>query len=394
MPTPVHVRYGDSPTAEFVAVVDETMPLKEALRPHVRRAVEAERLPGSFSLEECQVVHEDQRLDITQPLSSHLARLGHGDRAWCLVDGAAPVAVRVLCRVDGLGRERAALRVFDLHPSRASTLEEAIRPSELLAGVKVGSIEPKRWWIKPAWPRRLWLPWGRWKRRVASLRRNDTLELVPHLKEWRCYRRPFLMAAVAVAIGLLAIILLTLTLSHNVSLSAVQAERFFLVGRSMQAVPPGKPFKARVWRWQVVWVLPRFEPLIELDPPLHSIPQRPTSGPPFTLQIQSLRIGGPSGDRLPRWRCLINGFLVARDLGELQDPIELPMGRYVIGVERPADAHNWPWNISLLGSTRASVTHEIEQRWHLLNVQPPPFDSTSESADPRVTLTVFAPSNQ
>src|SRR5262245_24348508 len=137
MPTPVHLKYGDSPTQEFLALVDDSVPLIEALRPHVRRAVELKRLPDPFSLEECQILHEDQRVDMTQPLSSQLTRLGHGERAWSLIDASAPMAVRVLCRVDGLKGERSALRVFDLCPPRTSTLEQGIPPSSLLSGVKV-----------------------------------------------------------------------------------------------------------------------------------------------------------------------------------------------------------------------------------------------------------------
>jgi hypothetical protein len=242
-------------------------------------------------------------------------------------------------------------------------LEEAIRPAELLAGVKVGSIEPKRWWIRPAWPRRLWPPW-----------------------EWRCYRRPFLVAAVTVAIALLAIILLTLTLSHNISVPPVQADRCFLVGGGkMQQIPPGHAFKARVWRWQTAWLLPKFEPIIELHPPDHRWPRVSPGGADFTLQIQSLD-GSGTGLRLNGWLCRINGF-PAGDLGKYIPPVSCPMGRYVISIEKPAYAHDATWSISLMGSGDVSVVHEIEQRWHLLNVQPPLGENHTD-ADPQVLLTV------
>jgi hypothetical protein len=379
----IHVRYGDSPEAEFVALVDEELPLQDTLPRHLQTALDRKYIPESFSLDSYSLLRDGRPIDLRQSLTRELQRNGQSESPWTIVDEKAPQLLQVAARVDGVNGPRSHVLTRTITPSRLAALSEAIKPSELFPGSQFSGRVPKRWRVRSAWPERFWLPWGRWKTQVKDLKRDQLVEVGPGLREWRCYKR----ALVRMGVGLGLIVLVTaLTLMagcRRVQFEATDTEAKAVIGSKVFAFPAGRAITKWIPRTAGVVVLPKELPLFETR--ASQIRLTPQSDTLIAVTL-SCHENAEGNIRCPGRRLLLNKF-DAGDLGGNPIPLQLAPGFYELEL---SGCPNWDMHPEIVKGV--VVTREVRNGRNLLHLFVPP-DSSINSKEATISIYCSTASN-
>lgn len=371
----IHVRYGDSPDAEFVALVDEDLPLQDTLPKHLQTAIERNYIPDTFSPDAYSLLRDGRRIDLRQILARELERNGHSDAPWTVVDDRAPQLLQVAARVDGVKGARSHVLTKTITPSRLATLSEAINPSELFAGSQFSGRVPKRWRVRAVWPGKFWLPWGRWKRQVKDLNRNQLVEVGPSLREWRCYRRALIRIASGLGMALLLALLTPWVGCRRVLIEPSQVRAKVLIGSKVSDLPVNREVPKWVQRWNTVTVLRNGLPLVES----RSSRIRLASAPDTTIRVTVSCYEMDGNVQCPGQKLLLNRF-VAGDLDGEPIGLDLGPGRYEFEL-----SGGQPWDMVIEGTKGVAASREVWNGRNMLRLFVPP-DSTSTSKEATISI--------